>query len=140
MVKLSSAFFATILIAIVYNCFSQTNMMVCSRDKNIYFPYCNDDKSLTTKLDSILNYGATPVCLFFWLDDRPNWESDINYNIYGKNLGVKIICKDSTNAKFVENTPRYLFIYSRTDSLCLPIILDWVINPNPTIFKNVHFE
>lgn len=140
MVKLRNVFFATILIAIACNYLSQTNAMECSRDRNIYFPYCNDEKLLTTKLDSILNCGATPVCLFFWPDDRPNWKSDINDNIYGKNVGVKIICKDSTNAKFVENSPRYLFIYSRTDSLCLPIILDWVINPNPTIFKSVHFE
>ena len=77
--------------------------------------------------------------MFYWLDDRPNWESDIN-DIYGKNVGAKIISKDSTNAVFVENTPRYLYIYSQTDSLYLPIVLDWVINPNPTIFKSVHFE
>ncbi len=140
MVKLRNAFFATILIAIACNCLSQTNSMKCSRDRNIYFAYCDDNKLLTAKLDSILDYGATPVCLLFWLDDRPNWKSDINDNIYGKNVGGKIIGKDSTNAIFVENTPRYLFIYSQTDSLYLPIILDWVINPSPTIFKSVHFE
>lgn len=139
MVKLRNAFFATILIAIACNCLSQTNTKEYSRDRNIYIPYCNEDKLLTAKLDSLLNHGATPVCLFYWLDDRPNWESDIN-DIYGKNVGAKIISKDSTNAVFVENTPRYLYIYSQTDSLYLPIVLDWVINPNPTIFKRVHFE
>lgn len=137
--KTQKCFFATILIAIACNCLSQTNTKEYSRDRNIYFPYCNEDKLLTAKLDSLLNHGATPVCLFYWLDDRPNWESDIN-DIYGKNVGAKIISKDSTNAVFVENTPRYLYIYSQTDSLYLPIVLDWVINPNPTIFKSVHFE